>query len=262
MVTDLSFAPVLFESLYLLKIWLSVAESLVEPIWKFIERARRRRPAERVRGSSVGASPEPGAFWIRQGRDRDQLVQQVTEVLPGDMIVAPAVRFLAGRLAAGPLRRSRHTDFLLVHRTVEVSLLALPVGDLRCSTIVRLVEHGTGIGDQQRIRDDAVGQDEMACRGADADDHRAGLQHAPDHPEPPPRWVRGHIGGLRPGGINDVALLVALDLSSLQVVRGDRVQLAEVNSTFGGQFHLAGWIGIGPERLTHSQPVPAGVDTP
>src|SRR5204863_611008 len=102
----------------------------------------------------------------------------------------------------------------------------------------------------------------MARRGANANDHRAGLQHAPDQAEPSLSWPCGDIGGRRPRGIDDVALLVALDLSGLQVMRGNRVQLAKVNSAFGGQFHLAGWIGIWPERLAHSQSVPARVNAP
>src|SRR5437899_7571879 len=65
-----------------------------------------------------------GALRIRQGSDRDKLVQHVTEVLPGDKIVAPAISFLARHISVGPLRRRRHMNSFFVHSTVKVSLLA------------------------------------------------------------------------------------------------------------------------------------------
>src|SRR5262244_752229 len=70
-----------------------------------------------------------GSLGVRQGCDRDQLVEHVTQILAGDEMVAPAVKLLAGRSSIGPLRWRGHPHSFAVHRAVQVSFLAIPVLD-------------------------------------------------------------------------------------------------------------------------------------
>jgi len=143
-------------------------------------------------------------------------------------MVASGISFLTRCIAVGPLRRRRHPNSFSVHRPIKISFFALPVLNLCRSTIVRLVEDTARIGNQQRPRDDAVGQHEMTGWGADTDNHRTCLQQRPYEVEPALALPLRHVAGLRPRGIDDIALLVPLDFSRLQVVRGDRVELAKV----------------------------------
>ena len=59
-----------------------------------------------------------GSLRVRQGCDRDQPVEHVTQILAGDEMVAPAVQLLAGRRSIGPLRWRGHPHSFAVHRAV------------------------------------------------------------------------------------------------------------------------------------------------
>src|SRR5215469_2409733 len=89
---------------------------------------------------------------VRQGCDRDQPVEHVTQILAGDEMVAPAVQLLPGRRSIGPLRWRGHLHSFAVHRAVQVSFLATPVLDFPLPALVRLVEHTTRIRYEEHAR--------------------------------------------------------------------------------------------------------------
>src|SRR5215472_14797886 len=195
---------------------------------------------------------ELGSLWVRQGCDRDQAVEHVTQILAGDEMVAPAVQLLPGRRSIGPLRWRGHPDSFAVHRAVQVSFLATPVLDYPLPALVRLVEHTTRIRDEEASRHYAVGYDEMTRRRTDADDDRAHIERRLNQVHPSAGRRARHVLRVRRWRTYHIASFSPLDVPGLQIMRGDRVELEEVDPAFRRQFHLSGRIGFGPERLCQS----------
>src|SRR5215472_9084421 len=193
-----------------------------------------------------------GSLGVRQGCDRDQPVEHVTQILAGDEMVAPAVQLLTGRRSIGPLRWRGRPHSFAVHLAVQVSFLATPVLDFPLPALVRLVEHTTRIRDEEAPRHYAVGYDEMTSRRTDADDERAHIERRLDQVHPSAGRRARHVLRIRRWRIYHIASFSPLDVPGLQVMRGDRVELEEVDPAFRRQFHLSGRIGFGPERLCQS----------